>query len=108
MDDHCGRAGNEQEAGNFEQCMVYLRGISRNFLPHYDKHGVDGKIKNYYSCKRRTTLKAGQADILTTNCIRKKETNHNSSTITLSDEKQSNNLIISPVVDYGYCRNVYI
>jgi hypothetical protein len=37
----------------------------------------------------------------------KNETNQNSSTITLSDKNQINNLIISPVVNYGYHQNVY-
>ena len=33
---------------------------------------------------------------------RRKKSNQNSSTITLSDKNQINNLIISPVVNYGY------
>jgi hypothetical protein len=38
---------------------------------------------------------------------RRKKPNQNSSTITLSDKNQINNLIISPVVNYGYHQNVY-
>ena len=38
---------------------------------------------------------------------RRKKSNQNSSTITLSDKNQINNLIISPVVNYGYHQNVY-
>jgi hypothetical protein len=43
--------GTSRKLEVLEECKMWLKENSRNFLPHYDRHGVDGQIKNYHSCK---------------------------------------------------------